>query len=240
MKEMLQDPLDTLPLELIRKNDGSTVTVTKDIPAEEYDTLWNMVETGFRELNQKSYEKQDMTRDEFEADINSQHVLKYVARDSSGDLLGLLTVHVGLEDVTWTNTDRLNDVQKGVDSDATSYYIGTLVVPKGLRGTSIARSMLNGALIHFQDVNNATSQNSLLFFDCAEANYPWLGKFVERLGRPSEDHPGLRAQVQELYTDSWIDNGSAIEYIHNTTGDMNASVVDRQHFYAVSVNPILM
>ncbi len=221
--------------EVLRTAEGLSVTVGTSVPEEEYDSLWHMVETGFQDLNQRSYEKQDMTRDELEADLRSEHVLKYVARDADANPLGLLTVHVGLDYITWTDTSRIEAKQSEVDPLAVPYYVGTVVVPVDERGTGTAASLLRGAFAHFRQANTERGQDSLVFFDCAHANYPWLGEFIQEMGMPTDEHPDLSSEVEELYTSAWLKDGDTIRKVYGPSEDAAGEVLDTQHYYAVSI-----
>lgn len=230
------DPFEIPTQELFTTPEGLNITVTKDIDPAEFDVLWGIVEDGFQELNRKSYEKQDMTREELEADLKSPRVLKYVARDADKGLVGLLTVHIGLEDISWSDVSDLEKAQDKTDPAAKPYYVGTIVVPPSERGTNAASSLIRGALLHFGQVNDAKGYESLVFFDCAEANYPWLGQFIQEVGSPSEQFPDLKTQVTELYADSWVDNGDEIIKTRRSINEpVPDTMVDQQHYYAISI-----
>ncbi len=222
--------------ELLLEDGGMTVAVSDYISTEEHDTLWNMVETGFADLNRRSYEKQDMTKDELVSDLESDKVLKYVARDASSNPIGLLTVHRGLDAVTWTDTDELRKQQMGVDPDALPYYVGTIVVPVSERGTATAENLIRGALLHFRQTNNQRQENALVFFDCAEANYPWLPQFIQAVGSPSEQFPNLKTQVKELYVDAWVRGDGGVQKVHKASERFEDLVLDKQHHYSISIN----
>ncbi len=219
----------------ILRTANMSVSVTGEVPEDDYDELWDTVQTGFRDINHKSYEKQDMTRDELLADLQSDQVLKYIARDQDQQPIGLLTVHAGLDNVTWTDTTKLMQKQQEVDPDATPYYVGTIVVPVSERGSEAATNLIRAALLHFGQTNDKRQENSIVFFDCAEVNYPWLAQFIQDTGSPSEEYPDLTTRVEEIYADTWIRTSEGDVKVHDSQGDMNSDVLDKQHYYAITV-----
>lgn len=215
---------------------GMSVAVMSEVPDDAYDDLWEMIQTGFQDLNRKSYEKQDMTQSELFEDLRSNQVLKYIARDQKQRPVGLLTVHAGLDDVTWTDTTKLMQKQNEVDPDATPYYVGTIVVPVNERGSEAATNLIRAALLHFKQTNNKRQEDSIVFFDCAEANYPWLAQFIQSTGLPSEGYPNLQTRVDELYTDTWVRTANGDMKIHDVRDQTGSKVLDRQHYYAITVD----
>jgi hypothetical protein len=233
------DPLNDLPRELYQTDTGVTVAVHNNIPTDELPQLWDMVHEGFADLNQHAYEQQDMTFEEFLADAESTDVLKYIARSPEGKPIGYLTVHVGLANVGWADTERLQGIQTEVDPIATPYYINTFVVPTDLRGTETARAILHGCMLHFQDVNQATGQNSLCMFDCCNSNYPWLGEFIQKTAAAEGNFPGVAAQVNELYQEYTVKagpEGTEVAKLQELPKGLPAdSILETQHFYALQL-----
>lgn len=233
---MSEQNVTLAPQEILHTQEGITVSVSTQVEQTDRAALWNMVETGFMDLNRRSYERQDMTHEEFEADLDSQHVLKYVARDKEQNPIGVLTVHVGLDDITWTNTSRLAEAQRQVDERAVPYYVGTLVVPPDMRGTDTASYLVKASFVHFKQVNQATNQNSLVFFDCAHGNYPWLGEFVQKVGSPDDEYPDIKTTVSELYEEYWLASGDGSPAVKAMQPQPGQEVLDSQHHYAISIH----
>lgn len=230
---------DLTSQELIRTEGGMTVEVSKVISDSDRDSIWAMLQAGFVDLNRRTYEKQDMTLEEYQADLESNNVLKYVARSADDTPSGYLSVHVGFDDITWTDTTRLSEEQNKLDPTADPYYIGTLVVLPDARRTETAPKLLQAALTHFKQVNTLTGRNSIVFFDCADANYPWLGNFVKNLALPSADFEGVNTTITELYEEFWVkDNVSGEVSIARELPDENAqcTVLDTQHYYGLTLD----
>lgn len=218
--------------ELLHIND-MIVEVSDYIPEIEHDGLWGIVEMGFHDLNSRSYEKQDMTKQELVSDLQSASVLKYVARDTDLAPIGLMTVHKGLDTITWANTNVLSCIQKEIDPSALPYYVGTLVVPLSERGTNAARNLLYGALLHFSQTNKRKQEDALVFFDCADANYPWLAQFIQAAGKSSGSYPSVITEIKELYMDAWVEGNGEAEKLHDISHDIDGAVMDRQHYYVM-------
>jgi hypothetical protein len=214
--------------------DGQQVEYQSCPSPEDREALWSIVQAGFIDLNRKSYEKQDMTREEFEADMDSPDVLKYVAYDSDHNPLGCLTAHMGLDTVTWADKPLLEKAQQETDKPAPPYYVGTVVVPPDQRGTGVAKHILQGALNHFK----TELPDALCFFDCADANYPWLAQFIAKCGEPSEadGFDGIDMKVTEIGKKYWVkggDDGEAVSVEALPPGTPESDVLDVQHYYSI-------
>jgi hypothetical protein len=234
--------------ELLRTptQDGElSVVVSRELPEEDMQPLWEMIESGFAALNSRSYDKQSMAFDEFLHDVESPDVLKYVAYNQEKVPVGFLTVHAGLEGVDWVDKEMVMNEQAEVDPTAASYYIGTLVVTPDVRGTETAPSLVRAALRHFRDTNEETGQDSLCFFDCAKANHPWLARFVRGMARPTADFEGIPIKIKEIGTEYWAEDltdedlantGHVIKKVRTLPDDSaHYNVVDEQHFYSIQV-----
>jgi|GEM_PF-7115433 len=221
--------------ELIEGDDGSRVTVTLETSPLDQAKLWPIVQVGFVDLNRKSFEKQDMTHEEFVADMESPDVYKYLAYDSEGEPVGYLTVHNGLEHISWVDTEMIRAEQAKVDADATSYYVGTLVVTPEKRGTGAAELLLRGAIRHFSQANATTGHDAEVFFDCAGANHPWLAQFIQSVGNQNESTDGVRISVTNFAESYWAKEG---DETHFRTGvpPEGTAVLDTEHFYAIQLH----
>lgn len=219
---------------LLQVPDGSRVDYVSSPTEGDKEALWAVVQAGFIDLNRKSYEKQDMTREEFDADMSAPNVLKYIAYDADNTPIGCLMAHVGLDDVTWVNRDMIEGVQRNEDMPARPYYVSTVVVPPDLQGAGVATHILQATLIHVRN----DLPNALCFFDCADANHPWLADFIRKSGEPSEEDgfPGMDMDVKEIGVEYWVknDNDASVTKMHDLPEEAEGlHVLDKQHYYAV-------
>jgi hypothetical protein len=217
---------------------GIDVTVGTSLRMDVAESVWSMVQHGFVDLNAKSYEKQDMTHEEFMADALSTGVFKYVATDKDGTAIGYLTVHRGLKNISWIDKDLVLKAQSEVDKEANPFYIGTLVVQPNLRGGTAAKNLLQGALLHFQRENEASGHQALCFFDCADANYPKLGHFIQSVAKPSTGYDGVPISVKQLYEEYWVKDlatGKVEKLGHKPDPIEEALIIDTEHVYAVQL-----
>lgn len=214
------------------------VSITDFIDHQEASVIWGILQEGFQELNQRSYDKQDMSFGEFTSDMESADVLKFLVRNREDERIeGCMAIHVGLERLTWVDTSRIQEEQDAVDPKAPPYYVTTLVVSKDLRGTETAKRLLQGAMLHFKRTNAQLGEESVCFFDCAEANYPWLGVFVDRSFHPDSSFNGVDVQVKELFTEHWVkkQSGEIIKSLVPANLEHGEEAVDNQHFYSVKI-----
>ncbi len=226
--------------ELLNCSDGINVSVITTVEKADQAKLWDIIQPGFEDLNRRSFEKQDMTFEEFQHDMESSGVLKYIAKDGNNELVGCLTVHLGLEDINWLDTKLLENSQHQLDPTATPYYIGTIVVPIKLRGSRIAAHLIQGSFLHFESESQRTSKNSLCFFDCAEANYPNLANFIQRCGQPTSEFKGVPIKVSEIDTNYWINNGENANPEKYKSDELpqdptSYSIIDAQHLYSIEL-----
>jgi hypothetical protein len=227
---------------LLTLPDGGSVSLQQAPTPEDCAALWSIIQNGFVDLNRKSYEKQDMTEEEFNADMQSSDVLKYVAYDADQNPIGCLTAHIGLEDITWMDKAFLAAEQERVDPTATPYYVGTLVVPQDVRGTGVSRNILQAAYLDFTRRNAETGQSSVCFFDCADANYPWLAQFVEKSAEPSEvdGFAGVTIDMREIGQEYWIrptasPEANPVKVRSLPENSTDVSILDKQHIYAYNL-----
>jgi hypothetical protein len=229
-------PLDVLDSKRLIEGSGTSIEVMTAVDTEIQEKLWEIVNQGFVELNSKSYEQQDMTREEFDHDMSSDRVLKYLAFHDD-EPVGFLTVHEGLEDIVWADQDKLRQEEHDLEADGTSFYIGTLVVPASLRAGRIASSLLRGSFQHFHTYNGQVGKKSLIFFDCAEANYPGIPDFAMRATQPSGSFRGVNMEMREFQTLVWVrsrEDPDRVEQVESSL--VNPEVheeLDRQHFFVM-------
>jgi hypothetical protein len=213
----------------------TAVSVSIDVLPADQEVLWPMVQQGFIDLNRKSYEKQDMTYEEFQADMTSPAVLKYVARDSEGKPVGYLTVHSTLASVPWVDDERIRKEQAVVDPAGNPFFVGTLVVPQELRGMGVANDLIRGALRHFKQFNDQSDTDSLVFFDCARANHPWLAEFIEQVANSNQGADGFTAKATEFATEYLTkDVTGAVVKAEEAPADPE-DVLDSEHYYALRI-----
>ncbi|MDB5175466.1 MAG: hypothetical protein JWM81_324 [Candidatus Saccharibacteria bacterium] len=238
MGEDIDQQYDIASQKIMELESGLSVTVNPEITPDERDVLWGIIEQGFFDLNRRSYEKQDMTREEFDADLDSAAVVKFISHDKEGKPLGLLTVHKGLEDIVWTDTSAMAAEQAKVDPLASPYYIGTIVVALDAKGSEAASRMLQGAYLHFRNVNERYGRQSVAFFDCADANYPWLGEFAEKASHPTDGFEGVPLHVKEFQQESWVQtsDGEVAQVTVLPEDAQSYSVLDKQHYYVVTLD----
>ena len=163
------------------KNSAVSVNKIKEVSSEQKNMIWGMIQNGFKAINSRSSHRQDMEEQEFSADIINDNVLKYVAYDNNGSITGFLSVHVGLDSVTWAPGNILKIKQDEIDKQAESYYISTFVVDPSVSGMSIGSSLLKAALTEMAVVNIKTGKNGVAFFDCAEANHPYIPEIAKHI-----------------------------------------------------------
>ena len=147
-----------------------------------------IIEKGFFDVNSRTDERQHMTLEEFEGDVNSPTVLKFIARDED-KIRAIMTVHLGLDRVTWINTDFVQEIQQKVDPTSPELYIGTIVVDPAYPnidkiGTKIMRHAFSEYFKHFK----TQDYTPVIFFDCAWVNVPLIPSLVLSSLNHAEDN----------------------------------------------------
>jgi len=162
-----------------------------------------MIQAGFVDLNRQSFEKQDMTWREFHADMTSPDVIKVIAYDKQDAPVGCMTVHIGLDQITWVDRDLLEEQQRTLGVQGPPYYLTTFVVVVRARRTAVARNLVQAALLHARAAANA---RGLCFFDCSAQNVPGLPRFIEHCALPSprDNFAGLDITIREIGREYWI------------------------------------
>lgn len=231
--------IEITPKELMSNSEGTVISVTTEVSDADKEKLWKIVQDGFLDLNKRSYDRQDMTYEEFMADMDSPSVLKYIATDENQNPIGYLAARIGLDGIDWADTDTLRAEQSKLDPAAQSYYITTVVVSPDHRGSQTATSLLQGALVHFKKLNTEMSQDSLCFFDCANANHPWLAEFISKVAAaPAKNYAGIPVEVKELFEQQYVkpSQGGDVFKTEGISGEnSDYTIVDKQHFYSMRI-----
>lgn len=220
--------------ELYRSPDsGLYVRVSNELNDADKESVWTMIQTGFQTLNNKAGVKQDMTPEEFEADVNSTDVYHYVAYDSSGMPVGFLNLHWGLDSVRWapdSMKERMNALQKLIGT-AEPVYVGTLVIPEELRAGEVTPALVRACYSHWEQLV-AERGDMYCFFDCAEANYPRLPHLLQFLARPSkrDGFPGVALEMNEIGT-VFEDTAKVLE-----PGAFGPYPVNIQHYFSMHLS----
>ena len=199
--------------------DGTT-TIERhfQLTENEVDDLWHIIQVGFAAVNARSEHRQDMEYEEFISDIQNSNVIKYLARNATNEIVGYLSVHVGLDEIDWAPISMLKTEQAKIDENAEPYYISTFVVPPSMQGLSLGGVLLMGALTDMAEVAEVTGKNGVAFFDCAEVNYPVIPEYAERI-------------AQELTTDS---TRYVVSKVHEAYVDDNNK--EKQYYYSVTIS----
>lgn len=220
--------------EIYKSPDNKIRVVASNTLAErDREAVWEIIEQGFQDLNSRAGSKQDMTRLEFEEDVNSPEVYHYVAYGENNEPLGFLNMHWGLDSVQWAPDamkDRMTELQRSVNPNASPLYVGTLVVPENLRAREVTPALIRASYSHWEQLNR-THGNLLCFFDCAQANYPKLPHLLQFLARPStrDDFRGVPLQVSEI---GKVQDGTEDILESDTSGKFTNNV---QHYFSLTI-----
>lgn len=218
-------------LESIAKNDDRRIFEDEALyierktalSSEDTAGLWEVINQGFAAINSRSGQLQSMEYNEFLEDIDSEKVLKFIARDNSDQrIIGYLSVHVGLDAVSWVDTTVMpvmRDIQEQVDASAESYYISTFVVPPSMQGLQLGGHLLNAALTDMYVTVQESGAKTVAFFDCAEENYPGIPQYAERIAIDLSDN----------------DKTYSVAKISETT-DVSGEKPHVQHYFSLKIS----
>lgn len=201
---------------IVYKDDEYYVERSTQLTPLDTEKLWEIIQSGFAAVNAKTEHKQDMEYDEFKADIDNQNVIKYLAKNETGEIVGYLSVHVGLDEVNWIPRDIIGQVQKEADDSATPYYISTFVVPPSMQGLNLGAALLKGSLTDMASVSRVTGKNGIAFFDCAEVNYPMIPQYTRRVAQDLTTENETYA-VKKIYEECIDDSTREKQYYYSVT-----------------------
>lgn len=195
----------------LTERSGVTVTLDNIIEGADAEYIWTAYVRGYSPLNEKTLTRQNLGKEDYLEELADPSIIKYVARNQEGTPLGFMAVEKGLfreASPYWDpQDDELFDaIQLEADSnpDAPSFYISTMLVDELAEEYMLKTSkiILEGALLHFQEVCQTLGTNSLCFFDFAPKNglFP---RYIMESSEPSEGYTGAPVEIDTVYTNDW-------------------------------------
>lgn len=157
---------------IIASSDKYFVTAGSQLDEDVAEVLWRKNQEGFTRLNESSISRQNMTRDEYDADVANPDVLKYTvyAKADEGKVsegaesaIGMLFVHADARNVDWVNQQYMQSHLPGF-AEGKYVYISTLVIEQNHRGIDASGLLIRGvgedlypgnALMDFAKANDA-------------------------------------------------------------------------------------
>ena len=127
-----------------RTLDGLTITidVERALDPDVVDRFHDLYVETFEPMATRAVARQVLHREEFVEEMSDPRVLKYVARDTSGEVVGLTTLTRDLETVPWISPQYFAAAYPEHTARDAVFYLGfTLVAPQHRR-THVFRSMI--------------------------------------------------------------------------------------------------
>lgn len=152
------------------------------VDGELADRLWLMVSAGFNSLNQRSVLKQDMSFDEFNADMQDESVIKFVLTEHGGKLEGptaLGLIHTNPATVSWLNPYAMGETfQEAIENDSFHYVSSIVTHPdeRNLRKSSFHTQQL---VRYVAERAEQRSSPTLIGLDYCEQNDPALPRYIQ-------------------------------------------------------------
>lgn len=181
--------------------DVSVETVVDDATATAYHDLYR---AAFDELVILAAERQVLREHEFRADMRDPRVLKYVAREASGRVVGLSTVTAHLETVPWINPEFFahrypEHVERGA-----LYYLGFTLVEAGTRRARVFAAMVD------RIVEMLVAERAVCTWDiCAHNDENGLGRGIDAIVRRTAEVDISPVDRQTYYVASFSGRGAA-------------------------------
>jgi hypothetical protein len=189
---------------------GIVVGLENQVSGEDAEYMWQMYLRGFSALNASTLSRQSLSEEEFKEELEDESVIKYMARNKEGKLVGYMAVEKGLflPDASpyWPqqDDDLLSAVQDEVDPNAPSFYISSFLVDKNAEEYMLKTSkiILQGALRHFKEVSVALDAQPVCFYDFAPAN-SFLPEYITSTGLPEDEFEGVEIDTWPVYVAEW-------------------------------------
>ncbi len=189
---------------------GINVGLENVVDGEDAEYMWQMYQRGFSALNASTLSRQSLDEEEFKEELADPGVIKYMARNPKGVLVGYMAVEKGLflPDASpyWPqqDDDLLSAVQAEVDPNAPSFYISSFLVDKKADEYMLKTSkiILQGALRHFREVSEALEADPVCFYDFAPDN-SFLPVYITETGKPDRNFEGVEIDTWPVYVAEW-------------------------------------
>jgi hypothetical protein len=121
---------------------GISIQEVRVLPADLMDEAWTFYTETFAELRTLAVQRHVYRRDEFEAQMTDERVLKYVSYDSDGRIRGLATATDDLHAVPLISPDYFEHCWPDLYARRRIFYVGFVAVQAGARGTGVFVALL--------------------------------------------------------------------------------------------------
>lgn len=136
-----------------RTLDGLTVTIDVEgaLAADVVERFHGLYVEAFAPLATRAVARQVLHREEFAEEMQDPRVLKYVARDPAGDVVGLTTLTRDLETVPWISPEYFAARYPEHTARHAVFYLGFTLVAPHHRRTHVFQSMIEEVIDRVRD-----------------------------------------------------------------------------------------
>lgn len=155
------------------------------------EQMWKMYEESFTFLETRAVGREIMHRDEFMANLADERVLKYVAEDDDGTVVGMSTITRHLETVTWISPEYFAARWPQEYAEGRVFYVGYVLMRPDHQGRGGFGRLLTPM------ARLVAQHDGVVGFDMCEYNNSAVDVFMRSL-RHAVDATGQEAQGHTL------------------------------------------
>jgi GNAT superfamily N-acetyltransferase len=119
-----------------------TIEAESHLSVAETDALWALFAVTFEPLRRRAAARHMLTRDEFDAELGADAVIKLVARDHHGNPVALATMSTKISSFEWINAD-FYEHRFGA---APVFYVGLVAIDPAHQGDGLLSPLIDALL----------------------------------------------------------------------------------------------
>lgn len=159
---------------------GLTVTLETDVDLDTAHRYYQLYRETFGDLVDKAAARQLLHEEEFLEEMVDPRVHKYVARDESGQAVGMTTLTSDLETVPWISPDYFEHRYPEHFARGAVYYLGFTLVHPSHRSARVFHAMIT-RMAELMVAQRAVAAWDMCFFNDARRLGGNAGRLLSRL-----------------------------------------------------------
>jgi hypothetical protein len=157
------------------------VIVMSSFTEFEKDYLWQMVERGFRGLNENSPVKQCASREEFLGELATSSVINLVLCNGQSDsrqAIGYMGIHTSTDQLTWLD-ERLLGYFSEAEKEGVFFYNTAIVIDQEYRSLSTSMLFLGAGIRYVFERATTHGKTPTVGFDFCQKNDPGIPSLMQ-------------------------------------------------------------
>ena len=188
---------------LFEADDGRTLYAARNIDEARRNSVCDLVETSFAQLNGQSILRQSSTREELEEEIDNVNVIKLLLEQrsvTSAPVIGYMAIHTCLDDIDWLQRDGRYEVFGDADRNGLFFYNSTFAIDESHRSLGNAMTFLSVGTELVTTIAESNGGLPVIGFDYCRKNDPRIPQIMSVNLRSARAH----LEIETLCRHNWF------------------------------------